>query len=938
MDTMSFAPYADIYPVRSGPNTPRGGEASSPSQQFELSFPPRLAKIGRRMTEMGEQYLPAFSPSLVEQEQHDHRRHSEVPGMGDEPVMCPFCNKPLPPSLLAAQSLSNYQNSLPKSRTPMKRTTSLSERSGSPMNRTSLSGKRQSTFSGTAPDELEEAIKAKKTEVMAPKDSKQSLPNGVAPPKALMDPLPVKPSTPVPSPAAAGLPAPPTRTIKSEDLAPELAEGDAANISAARVHVDAKDLRRWSSAAGIEEIEDTKPAQAAASQEPKPFPILAPPPAPSDPIPKGSSIRFNFFRRTSSNERKNEDDEETDDDEAGVPSGYARLDAPGSPDTDEEGHEKAKRLEIKDKAAEEPVEPPKVEAPSKSETVLTDVHEDVTVLKQDVEIRKVLQEVLGKVNELSTSHNILLSSHSALLTSLKIARSNLVMAEANTEMLEEELKRAKTAMQAAAARAVAEKAATAKIVAAATAASPVSRASLEKPTTPVATIAERRTPASVEAVKSPAGKAGTAQASSAATPQSSSVTSRTSTEASRPLSIRMPLPGGQPGPATGPAATSNDTSKGVFGFWKGDKKKLPGGLTIPSLPTASQVMSAIDASLPTTPTGEKVPIFDFHGWDLHQGGQGRQLPSSRREFGTSPSSAGLQRSASAVNLSNASQPMSMTTSRPTSNLNSSGVTAQSVPSHWSELTRLRQAYSSANSKMDTMAKEIAELKKGKVDMEAELEGLSQALFEEANKMVAEEKRKRVEAEEALKEVKEEREALRSTVKVLGGDVEEGSRRGSNEPGDEDDDDFDEASFQPRDLDKHYEALRKTIHHVGESVGPTALAEAAGVSETPDSNDSQDATPPSEDSTAEESGLRISIDAPTPVPPIAPASPNPWATTEPFAQPAMPTLPSLTDKSGEGEPPVNVDPRQDRVSSETSPIGELAELMKRLQSDMEKDGE
>lgn len=123
--------------------------------------------------------------------------------------------------------------------------------------------------------------------------------------------------------------------------------------------------------------------------------------------------------------------------------------------------------------------------------------------------------------------------------------------------------------------------------------------------------------------------------------------------------------------------------------------------------------------------------------------------------------------------------------------------------------------------MDAMNKELTELKTGKLEMEAELESLSQALFEEANKMVSEERKKRAEAEDSLKEVKEEREALKETIKVLGGQgevipVKEGTPVVRKEAKD----------FRPRDLDKHYEALRKTIHHVSDGTSPTiAFSEA-----------------------------------------------------------------------------------------------------------------
>jgi hypothetical protein len=142
--------------------------------------------------------------------------------------------------------------------------------------------------------------------------------------------------------------------------------------------------------------------------------------------------------------------------------------------------------------------------------------------------------------------------------------------------------------------------------------------------------------------------------------------------------------------------------------------------------------------------------------------------------------------------------------------------------------------------MEAMAKELTDLKKGKIEMEAELETLSQALFEEANKMVADERRKRLESEEQLKEVREEKEVLKETIKVLGGkdkaipevtvsgDVD-GDDAGKGKQKDkvkektkdhkEEEVDIDDEAWKPRDLDKHYEALRKTIHHVADGASP-----------------------------------------------------------------------------------------------------------------------
>lgn len=115
-----------------------------------------------------------------------------------------------------------------------------------------------------------------------------------------------------------------------------------------------------------------------------------------------------------------------------------------------------------------------------------------------------------------------------------------------------------------------------------------------------------------------------------------------------------------------------------------------------------------------------------------------------------------------------------------------------------ELSRLREQVAAQATQLDT-------LKQGKREIEAELEGLSQALFEEANKMVANERRRRAELEENLREARDEREALRATIKVLGGSA----------PGTEaNSDDETERSSVGGDLTAHYAALRAGIDRVG----------------------------------------------------------------------------------------------------------------------------
>jgi len=61
------------------------------------------------------------------------------------------------------------------------------------------------------------------------------------------------------------------------------------------------------------------------------------------------------------------------------------------------------------------------------------------------------------------------------------------------------------------------------------------------------------------------------------------------------------------------------------------------------------------------------------------------------------------------------------------------------------------------------------LQSEKAALEDELESLSAALFEEANNMVASERRKRAEAEEELRNVLSEREALRGALRVVEGE-------------------------------------------------------------------------------------------------------------------------------------------------------------------------
>ncbi|KAI0028443.1 hypothetical protein K488DRAFT_89737 [Vararia minispora EC-137] len=95
------------------------------------------------------------------------------------------------------------------------------------------------------------------------------------------------------------------------------------------------------------------------------------------------------------------------------------------------------------------------------------------------------------------------------------------------------------------------------------------------------------------------------------------------------------------------------------------------------------------------------------------------------------------------------------------------LTSASLPSlvqpieemHAKELERFRTKLAEESAK-------LARAVEDKRALESELETLSQALFEEANKMVASERIKRAEAEEELKEARIEKEALRAAMKVM----------------------------------------------------------------------------------------------------------------------------------------------------------------------------
>ncbi|WVW82149.1 hypothetical protein I302_104155 [Kwoniella bestiolae CBS 10118] len=900
-----------------------------------VNIPPRLKNIGRKISQMSNDFLPPnVTPDEEEPTRKLERRRSldpdPVPGMGDEPVMCPFCNKPLPPSLLASQLLSGKHDHNHQNR---------------PSNIRRASSMRVS--SNTSSPRI------------TPSAPLSRVPSADTPPanpvkSQLLDPLPVKTPEPI-----AKIPEDPLPSATSETFAETVKEGDVANHDAAEKMITEEDIKRWSTLSGI-----TLPSSSSSTTTakvdstpivapiPKPaenkkaFPLLPPPPAaaskltkppPTDrPSSTSSSSKFKFFAG-----KKEEDDEEESDDE-GAATGYTKLTGPASDSEDEESTkrrtgkkvEEPMEPEVKDFAETKDEKSEDVSSPGSNYSELADEKKPAEGAASDPdEVKRVLQEVLGRVNDLSKSQAALLASHSTLLTSLKIARSNLAMAEANSEMLEAQLKRASatpTGSKAGTSRNVSGPATTAP-------GTPQLAPSAPAPAPARSSADHVRATTTANTVASPA--------SAARVPGRASMEERP-----RPTSLHITaneLAGAGSGGLSAPSSSgglNSSSNSNSWGFWNGGKKKVTGALSHVHVPSASSVIDAFQQpSRPGTPNPDGhprkstesisnwIPTSPSAPYSVPISSAPRPAPNRTsthhsvlsKSFNDQPS---LSRSMSVMNVPSVAGQRSV-----------SARTSSSVSSE--ELSTLRQAYSAAVAKMDGMSKELAELKKGKVEMEAELENLSQALFEEANKMVADERRRVAELEDSLKEVKEEREALRDTIKVLGGKVEDipkishpnehhDEKRGEGEQEEEDEDE--EEEFRPRDLDKHYAALRKSIHHVASGADlhdeeeeeesgkiplvsePTPITPSLGNSialglEVP-STRSSTATSTSED----ERPLSMSM----PSLPAA-AENNPWATSTSTYDPprinvkaatpsphmpvgGLPELPS--DKAGEGEAP------------------------------------
>lgn len=343
------------YSTSSNLNVPRPiptrSQTSPQASEFEFSLPsvssvrPGLAKIGRRISEMSDNFLYDDTPlepmsrsmSLSRKGIPRIQEEKAVPFMGDEPVFCPFCEKPLPPGLLSSHGHHEEEAMLTRAPSPM---------------------------SILAPNSVGMSKATSAPETSTSTD-----------PKPLLTPLPV---TQPPSPAVI------EPRMTSVELGKPVRIADEVDNAASKVSFDTEELRRWAKVAGIEldlppPPSTVEPAKVEPTVEAKPFPKLAPPPEDQNRTSSKRSSKFGFFGGKS----KDEDDEDSDDDMAGA-GGYARLDGPASP---EEIEKELAPLEHKErKLVSEPEEEAAPVEPA-----------------SDEDIRNILKDVLSKVNAMVRS-------------------------------------------------------------------------------------------------------------------------------------------------------------------------------------------------------------------------------------------------------------------------------------------------------------------------------------------------------------------------------------------------------------------------------------------------------------------------------------------------------------------------------------------------------
>ena len=370
----TLPPSASSTTTSTHPNSHPYGQARSASNPKSASaddfnfgvpsFPPRLANFGRKISQMGNDFLSEFDDpgpkrSIEAPKPIPSPKPEDVPGMGDEPVMCPFCEKPLPPLLFASHTHATSAAMTPTasgSATPGPGPGTL---------------KRSNTSTGMKPRsnvrELSRATPIRENRIL------EALPV-------------VSPSAAVPS-------------INADALRAEVTAADKANAYAAGVVVDGADLRRWAAIAGLS-APPAVPTATPDSEIDNPIPKIAPPPSGTTKNRAASdSSGFGLFKEAKAKNAQGEDD---DSEEEGQGNGYAMLTGAGSDTEDEEDKQEV----LHDEPEEHIEEEDKLEK-QESEKAPTPTAPEAS----SEELKNVLQEVLAKLGEMVCFCNDL-SDHS----------------------------------------------------------------------------------------------------------------------------------------------------------------------------------------------------------------------------------------------------------------------------------------------------------------------------------------------------------------------------------------------------------------------------------------------------------------------------------------------------------------------------------------------
>lgn len=347
--------YRDYQGSTSRPSMSRSQTTGSTGpNEIDFGIPdvrPGLARIGRRLTEMSENFLydDVKSPDSGTKRPSTTTMSTAVPFMGDEPVFCPFCDKPLPPALLL-QHMTTAGQEVDQKANPR------------------LAGVESSSMAKTA-----------------------SAPDG----STKQSPLPpgVKPNLhKQPSGIAASRPNSP---MSAAQLAANVKEADSVDSAAGKLLLDTDTLRKWSKIAGVELDLPSPPDSASTSTKKediqpqplaKPFPKLAPPPEDSSRSSSRNSSKFSLFGK-GKNKPEDEEEDESDDDLGGA-GGYARLDAPASPERVERELPSLKKRAVEER-----------DVSANAETTREEPEEMPEPAASDTEVRELLKEVLTKINE-----------------------------------------------------------------------------------------------------------------------------------------------------------------------------------------------------------------------------------------------------------------------------------------------------------------------------------------------------------------------------------------------------------------------------------------------------------------------------------------------------------------------------------------------------------